>query len=62
MDENQGKKKNPLLRLLACLVTAALLLTALLGGLIVWFTFFPPETALFADLGGAVRTFLTIPV
>ena len=41
---------------------AALLLTALLGGLIVWFTFFPPETALFADLGGAVRTFLTIPV
>lgn len=41
---------------------AALLLTALLGGLIVWFTFFPPDTALFADLGGAVRTFLTIPV
>ena len=38
------------------------ILTALLGGLIVWFTFFPPETALFADLGGAVRTFLTIPV
>ncbi len=28
MDENQDKKKNPLLRLLACLVTAALLLTA----------------------------------
>lgn len=30
MDENQGKKKNPLLRLLACLVTAALLLTAVM--------------------------------
>ena len=41
---------------------AALLLTALLGALIVWFTFFPPDTALFADLSGAVRTFLTIPV
>ena len=41
---------------------AALALTALLGALIVWFTFFPPMTALFADLGGAVRTFLTIPV
>ena len=33
-----------------------------LGALIVWFTFFPPDTALFADLSGAVRTFLTIPV
>lgn len=41
---------------------AAVVLTALLGGLIVWFTFFPPEAALFADLSGAVRTFLTIPV
>jgi len=41
---------------------AAAALTALLGVLIVWFTFFPPESALFADLGGAVRTFLTIPV
>ena len=41
---------------------AALLLTALLGALIVWFTFFPPDAALFADLSGAVRTFLTIPV
>ena len=41
---------------------AAVVLTALLGALIVWFTFFPPMTALFADLGGAVRTFLTIPV
>lgn len=37
-------------------------LTLLLGLLIVWFTFFPPEAALFADLGGAVRTFLRIPV
>ena len=41
---------------------AAAVLAALLGGLIVWFTFFPPDTALFADLSGAVRTFLTIPV
>jgi len=41
---------------------AAVALTVLLGALIVWFTFFPPDTALFADLGGAVRTFLTIPV
>lgn len=40
----------------------AVVLTALLGVLIVWFTFFPPDTALFADLSGAVRTFLTIPV
>ena len=41
---------------------AAVGLAALLGALIVWFTFFPPEAALFADLSGAVRTFLTIPV
>ncbi len=41
---------------------AAVALTVLLGALIVWFTFFPPMTALFADLTGAVRTFLTIPV
>ncbi len=41
---------------------AAVALTVLLGALIVWFTFFPPDTALFADLGGAVRTFLRIPV
>ncbi len=41
---------------------AAAALALLLGGLIVWFTFFPPEAALFADLSGAVRTFLTIPV
>ncbi len=37
-------------------------LAGLLGGLIVWFTFFPPDAALFADLSDAVRTFLTIPV
>ena len=41
---------------------AAAALALLLGGLIVWFTFFPPDAALFADLSGAVRTFLTIPV
>ncbi|MDE6591405.1 MAG: hypothetical protein K2K53_13920 [Oscillospiraceae bacterium] len=41
---------------------AAGLLTGLLGALIVWFTFFPPDLALFADLSGALRTFLTIPV
>ena len=41
---------------------AAWALTALLGALIVWFTFCPPDTVLFADLSGAVRTFLTIPV
>ena len=41
---------------------AAAALTVLLGAPIVWFTFFPPMTALFADLSGAVRTFLTIPV
>ena len=41
---------------------AAAVLAALLGALIVWFTFFPPDTALFADLSGAVWTFLTIPV
>ena len=39
-----------------------IIITSLLGGLIVWFTFFPPDTALFADLSDAVRTFLTIPV
>ena len=37
-------------------------LTALLGALIVWFTFFPPNTALFVDMRDAMRTFLTIPV
>ena len=41
---------------------AAWALTALLGALIVWFTFFPPDTALFADMSNALRTFLTIPV
>ena len=37
-------------------------LVVLLGGLMAWFTFLPPDSALFADLSGAVRTFLTIPV
>ena len=41
---------------------AAWVFTALLGALIVWFTFFPPDTALFAELTGSLRTFLTIPV
>ena len=41
---------------------AARALTAALGALIAWFTFFPPDTALFADLTGSLRTFLTIPV
>lgn len=36
-------------------------LTAALAVLLVWFTFAPPEGALFADLS-AVRTFYTIPV
>ena len=42
--------------------TAACLLAALLWALLVWFSFLPPEHPLFADLSGAVRTFLTIPV
>ena len=37
-------------------------LAVLLGALIVWFTFFPPAGALFADMGGALRTFLRLPV
>ena len=41
---------------------AASSLTVLLWALLVWFTFFPPEHPLFADLHGAVRTFFTIPV
>ncbi len=48
--------ERPLVRLLAgllCWIMAALLL---------WFTFLPPEGAIFADLSGGVRTFLTIPV
>lgn len=40
----------------------AVALSILLGALIAWFTFFPPSGALFADLSGAIRTFLTIPV
>ena len=41
---------------------AAGIISLVLGVLIIWFTFFPPEGALFADLRGALRTFLTIPV
>lgn len=41
---------------------AAGVISLILGVLILWFTFFPPEAALFADLSGAVRTFLRIPV
>lgn len=37
-------------------------LACILAALIVWFTFYPPEHVLFANLTGAVRTFLTIPV
>ena len=37
-------------------------LTVLLGALIAWFSFFPPDNVLFADLSEGVRTFLTIPV
>lgn len=38
------------------------LLACVLAALVVWFTFYPPEHVLFADLSQAVRTFLTIPV
>lgn len=37
-------------------------LVILLGVLIVWFTFSPPDNVLFADLSESVRTFFTIPV
>ena len=37
-------------------------LVLLLGGLMAWFTFSPPDNVLFADLSEGVRTFLTIPV
>lgn len=37
-------------------------LLVLLGGLMVWFTFAPPDRVLFADLSEGVRTFLTIPI
>lgn len=37
-------------------------LVILLGILLVWFTFSPPDNILFADLSGGVRTFFTIPV
>ena len=41
---------------------AAGVISLILGILIIWFTFFPPMSPLFADLSGALRTFLTIPV
>ena len=41
---------------------AAGVISLILGILIIWFTFFPPLSPLFADLSGALRTFLTIPV
>ena len=41
---------------------AAGVISLVLGVLIIWFTFFPPMSPLFADLRGALRTFLTIPV
>ncbi len=40
----------------------AMILTGILCLLIIWFSFFPPSGAMFADLSGAVRTFFTIPV
>ena len=41
---------------------AAVGTTLLLGALLVWFTFAPPDNILFADLTEGVRTFLRIPV
>jgi len=41
---------------------AAVGLVIILGALIVWFTFSPPDNALFADLSEGLRTFLTIPI
>lgn len=41
---------------------AAAALACVMAALVAWFTFFPPEHVLFADLSEAVRTFLTIPV
>ena len=41
---------------------AAVGTTLLLGALLVWFTFSPPDNILFADLTEGVRTFLRIPV
>lgn len=37
-------------------------LVGLLGALMVWFTFAPPDNVLFADLSQGLRTFLTIPI
>jgi len=41
---------------------AAVALVCVMGALFVWFTFYPPESVIFADLTQGVRTFLTIPV
>lgn len=41
---------------------AVLGLAVLLGAFMVYFTFYPPDGVLFADLSGGVRTWLTIPV
>jgi len=40
----------------------AVALTCIMAVLFIWFTYAPPETVIFADLTGGVRTFLTIPV
>ena len=42
--------------------SGAAFLTTLLWVFLAWFTFFPPDQILFADLSREVRTFLTIPV
>ena len=44
------------------LPTLCLVAALAVGWMMIWFTFFPPEHLLFADLSGGVRTFLTIPV
>jgi hypothetical protein len=46
----QGMGRGPVLALL------------LLGALLVWFTFSPPDSVLFADLEEGVRTFFTVPI
>lgn len=38
------------------------LLVCIMAALVAWFTFYPPEHVLFADLSQGVRTFMTIPV
>ena len=46
----------------AVFAVLAAILTVLLAALMIVFTFAPPNSILFADLSGGVRTFLTIPV